>query len=82
MTARKLKPVLPVCEGDYWRDYSLMQLRGARRDLSFVSNNHVHQIPGIMSHAAKAVEHVEWMIRAVEKLPDDSSAHKKKGGAR
>ena len=70
----------PLDEPDL-SDFHLIQLRGMQRDLGFIVSMNIARIPGIMSHAAKAVEQVEWMIDAVEKLRASAPPREEKKGA-
>lgn len=67
---------------EQWVDYDLRTLTFMVRELSFTTGHHVHRIRGFMSHAAKAVEEIDWMINALERLRDSAAPREQKGGAR
>lgn len=70
-TPKKAKPAQKWTEEqeeNQWRELYSMELTGMRRDLGYITNHYLAEIPGIMTHAAKAVAEVEWILSRIKAL--------------
>ncbi len=54
-------------DGQEWAHLHLLELKGVKNQVIFAASIHGKNIRDMMTHAAKAVNEVDWMIDALKK---------------
>lgn len=52
-----------------WSEHNRNVLTSMRRDLAFIANEQINNIPSLMAHVAKAVAEIEWILARIPKPP-------------